>query len=252
MNMTKTLCLVAVIALGGVARAQATSSGAPPASAPDAHAAPDPSGNDTSAVPTAAPSEPVVVEAPAPKKRDRGEFLVAVKVGGLFPQAFSRLDSSYLVDLEVGWALPVLRHHLAITVEAAFTDPEADGRQADPRLDAAGGMYSWHLEQRELILGVNLIYRHPIGRLTPYVGVGPRLFLLESKVSGKAGTAKIATSSEQSTTGGAGIPVGLGIRLGPGDLFLEVALNISPITHTTTGDSNTGSISLALGYRLIF
>ena len=189
----------------------------------------------------------------AQPKKDRGEVMVAVKVGGLFAEPFSKLGASYLVDLEIGYALPVLKHRLAITLEGAFTAPEANGASTDPRLDAsAGGAYSWHLQQLEGILGLSLVYRHPIGRLTPYVGLGPRLFLLESKVSGTAGTTGIATSTEVSTKVGAGIPVGLGIRLGAGDLFAELALNIGPINHTITGASNTGSLSLAAGYRVIF
>jgi hypothetical protein len=77
---------------------------------------------------------------------------------------------------------------------------------------------------------------------------------LKSIVSGQAGTAKIIESNEVSTKIGGGIPVGLGIRLGPGDLFLEFALNICNIDHRTTGDESVGvsSLSLAAGYRLIF
>jgi hypothetical protein len=218
---------------------------------PDQPTAPEPpGGSDTAGTPA---GEPAATVSAAPQKRDRGEFLIAVKAGGLFAEAFSRLGASYLVDVELGYALPVLKHRLAITVEAAYTAPENDGSTHDPRLDAsAGGAYNWHLEQRELILGLTLIYRHPIGRLTPYIGVGPRLFLLESKVSGSASGTKIITTTEDSTKVGAGIPLGLGFRLGPGDLFLELAINVSPIDHKATGDSNTGSIGLTLGYRFVF
>lgn len=203
--------------------------------------------------PTPAPaSAPVATVTASQKKKDRGDFTVAVKVGALFPQAFSKLETSYLVDLEIGWALPVLKHRLAITVDGAFTDPQANGSTSDPRLDASGGTYSWHLEQRELMFGLTLWYRHPIGRWIPYIGVGPRLFLLESLVNGKAGSAGIVTSSEDSTKVGAGIPIGVGFTLGPGHLFAELALNIAPIDHRTTGDDNTGSLSLSLGYRVVF
>lgn len=190
------------------------------------------------------------ISQPAMKERDRGEVLVAVKAGGLVARGFSQLTGSYLVDVELGYALPVLKHRLALTLDAAFTAPQASGTQTDPRIDGNGGTYGWKLEQRELIFGLTLIYRHPIGRLTPYIGVGPRLFLLQSKTSGGVAGTAISTSAEQSTKVGAGIPLGLGFRLWRGDLFVEVALNISPIDHTTTGDSNTGSLSCALGYRL--
>jgi hypothetical protein len=196
-----------------------------------------------------APSATVTEAAPA---KDRGEILVAVKVGGLVARGFSDLTGSYLVDVEFGYALPVLKHRLAITLEGAFTAPEASGTQTDPRIDGNGGVYNWKLQQQEVILGLSLVYRHPIGRWIPYVGVGPRLFLLQSKVSGTVGATPISTSNEQSTKVGAGIPIGVGFHLGPGHLFLEIALNIAPIDHRVTGDSNTGSLSFALGYRLGF
>ncbi len=199
----------------------------------------------------AAQAQEATVVEPAPK-RDRGQVLLAVKGGALLPYGFSKLGASYLVDLELGYALPVLKHRLAITLEGAFTAPEASGSTTDPRLDASAGSYSWHLSQRELILGVSLVYRHPIGRLTPYVGVGPRLFLLDSRITGTAGSAAISQSSEVSTKVGAGIPVGLGFHVGPGDLFAELQINISAIDHRVTGDTNTGSLALAAGYRFVF
>jgi hypothetical protein len=199
---------------------------------------------------TTTTSTTVTEAAPA---HDRGQVLVAVKGGVLLPYGFSKLGASYLVDVELGYALPVLHHRLAITVEGAFTAPQASGSTTDPRLDAStGGTYSWQIAQREVILGLNLIYRHPLGRFTPYVGIGPRMFLLDSRVNGNASGAPISQSSEVSTKFGVGIPVGLGVHLGPGDLFAELQLNVSPMDHLTTGPTNTGSIALAAGYRLIF
>jgi Outer membrane protein beta-barrel domain len=186
------------------------------------------------------------------RARDRGQLLVAPKLGVLLPYGFSSLGASYLVGIEIGYALPVLAHRLAVTIDGALSSPEASGTTTDARLDASGGSYAWHLSQREVILGATLVYRHPIGRLTPYAGVGPRLFLLDSRVTGTAGSAAIAQSSETSTKVGAGIPVGVGFRVGPGDFFAELRLDIAALDHRTTGDSNTGSLSLAAGYRFIF
>jgi hypothetical protein len=182
---------------------------------------------------------------------DRGQFLVAIKAGGMVARGFSRLTGSYLVDAELAYALPVLKHRLAIAIEGAFTAPEATGSQTDARIDGNGGTYAWKLEQREVILGASLIYRHMLGRWIPYIGVGPRVFLLQSKVSGTVGMTPVAVSGEQSTKVGAGVPLGLGLRLGPGDLFLEVSLAIAAIDHRTTGDSNTGSLGFQLGYRFM-
>ena len=192
-------------------------------------------------------------EAPPPKK-DRGEIQLAVKVGGLFSEPFSALGPSYLVDLELGYVLPVWRHHLAVSLEGAYTAPTADGKQSDARLDASGGSYAWHLEQREAILGVTFFYRHPIKRFIPYVGIGPRIFLLQTRVQGQAGASPIDLSTETSTKIGAGIPIGCGFVLGPGHLFAELGLILGNIDHTTTGNVAVGvsSITLALGYRLSF
>jgi hypothetical protein len=200
----------------------------------------------------AAAGQPATAAVTTVPARDRGQILIAPKLGVLLPYGFSSLRASYLVGLELGYALPVLRHRLAVTLAGEFTAPEASGTGTDPRLDAAAGAYSWHLSQRELILGVSLVYRHRIGRLVPYAGVGPRLFLLDSRVEGAAGGATISQSSEVSTKVGAGVPVGLGVQLGPGDLFAELELQLAPIDHRTTGSANSGSLSLALGYRLVF
>jgi len=189
------------------------------------------------------------VQATAPTGPDRGQLLLAAKVGGLFAEPFSSLGASYLVDLELGWALPVLKHRLAITVEGAYTAPEADGSGNAPQ--TAQGVYTWHLQQREGLLGLSLVYRHKIGRWTPYVGFGPRLFLLQSTINGASGATAFATSSEVSTKIGLGAPVGVGVRLGPGDLFVEFSVAWAPIDHSVTGTSNVGSLAVAAGYRFV-
>lgn len=190
--------------------------------------------------------EAVQKQAPA---HDRGQLLVAAKVGGLFAEPFSKLGASYLVDVEVGYALPVWKHRLAVALDGAYTAPEASGSGADAQVQS--GMYSWHLQQRQGILGVSLFYRHPLGRVTPYLGVGPRLFLLQSEIDGASGGATIHQSSEVSTKVGVGVPLGVGVRLGPGDLFVEASLLWAPIDHQITGDSSTGAITASLGYRFV-
>ena len=187
--------------------------------------------------------------APAPAAaRDRGELLLAPRAGALVPYGFSSLGASYVVGVEAGWALPVLRHRLAVTVSGDFTAPEASGSATD----ATTGAYDWHLAQRETILGLSLVYRHPLGRVTPYAGLGPRLFLLDSRVDGSAGGAHIAQSREQSTQAGGGAFAGVGVRVGPGDLFAELRVDASPIDHRTTGPTSTGALAIAAGYRIFF
>ena len=194
----------------------------------------------------------VALAASPASARDRGELLLAPRAGVLLPYGFSPLGASYLVGVEIGWALPVLKHRLAVTLAGDFTAPEASGSATDARLDASAGAYSWHLSQREVIVGLSLVYRHPLGRVTPYAGVGPRLFLLDARIDGNAGGAHIAQSREQSTQVGGGAVVGLGVRAGPGELFGELRVDASPIDHRTTGPSNTGALGIAAGYRVTF
>src|SRR5205814_10336264 len=82
--------------------------------------APDPGDDSTPVAPPAPYEAPAATVTRAKPKRDRGEFLVAVKLGGLFAQAFSRLGASYLVDLELGYALPVPKHPLALPLACPF------------------------------------------------------------------------------------------------------------------------------------
>ncbi|MCA1662996.1 MAG: outer membrane beta-barrel protein [Myxococcales bacterium] len=193
----------------------------------------------------AAADETITQTAPS---RDRGQLLVAAKIGGLFSEPFSKLGASYLVDVEIGYALPVLEHRLAIAIDGAYTAPESDGSGINPQI-ANGGAYSYNLQQREGIVGLTLYYRQPIGRVTPYIGVGPRLVFLQSEADGSAGSTPIHTSSEVSTKVGVGVPLGVGLRLGPGDLFVEAGLLYAGIDHNITGSSNTGALTVSLGYR---
>jgi hypothetical protein len=184
--------------------------------------------------------------------RMKSHLTLAVKAGGLFAQPFSKLGTSYLLDVELGWVFRALHNHLAVTADAAYTAPKASGTRMDPRLDQSGGSYTWNLEQRELVLGLSVMYRVPMKKLLLYAALGPRVFLLQSKVHGTAGSAPISTSTEQSTKVGLGIPLGIGYHMGPGHLVFEVNTMVSGLSHKTTGSSNTGSLSTALGYRFLF
>jgi hypothetical protein len=148
-------------------------------------------------------------------RAEKGEFLIGLKGGGVFPQPFSKLDTSYLLDFEIGSTLPVLQRRLTLLLDIGLTQPTADGSSSDPRLGMSGASYTWHLDQRELIAGASLVYRQPGQRWNPFVGIGPRLFFLESTVSGQAGMTPIASSNELSVKVGVGVPFGIEIRAGP-------------------------------------
>jgi hypothetical protein len=185
---------------------------------------------------------------------DRGAVIIGLKAGGTFSEPFSPLGPSYLVGVELGYLLPFAHRSIAILVDGAFTEPGASGGTTDPRVTSNGGAYTWNLTQREVLIGLTLMYRLHIGtgRVAPYIGVGPRVWLLQSKLVGEAGAGNpISESNEQSTKFGVSAPLGVDIGLGPGRLFIEAQVMWAPIDHRSTGDSSVGAINGALGYRLL-
>jgi hypothetical protein len=186
--------------------------------------------------------------APAPA-RDRGEWMVAARAGAFLPEPFSPLGASFLAGVEAGWALPPWKHRFVIVADAGVTAPEAAGHAASP---SVGGAYAWHVQLREIAFGLSLYYRHPIGRFTPYLGVGPRLLVVDSAVEGAAGAQPFAPTRQTSAHVGAGVVPGFAIAAGPGQAFVELPLCFARAVERATGEFNAGSIALAFGYRVWF
>ncbi len=172
-------------------------------------------------------------------------------------QAFSDLGVAPAVEVEVGYRLPFLGRRFGVFVAAGYQYTYASGSGADDRLAAEGGTpypggYSWDLDEHAMTVTFGVL-----GRLfpdtdvfSPYLWVGPRVFLLESVMNGGAGGAEFGENTETSTEIGVGAGVGIEYLLGPGPLFAEIEMGWSPLPHAVTGDSSTGQIGLALGYRL--
>jgi hypothetical protein len=202
------------------------------------------------APPTTPATTPTQLDAAAPK-HDRGAFVLGVKAGGLFPEPFSPLGPSFLVDVEVGYLLPLLSRGLALVADVGYSQPEATGMQSDPRL--ASGSASWSLTERELMIGATALYRATwigTGRVAPYLGIGARMWLLQSHTDGQAGSAAIRPSDESSLRFGLSVPLGVDIRLGRGALFVEALLLWAPVAQLTTGEASLGALAASLGYRL--
>jgi hypothetical protein len=196
---------------------------------------------------------------------DRGAFVFGAGVGALFGQPFTggRLGVSYLVDVQLGYVLPVADRSLGVLLDVGYSEPQASGSGSDPRVGATTppasamtvtpGMYSWSLTQRQLITGFTVLYRMTFinhGRIAPYLGIGPRLFFNQSLTMSPPGANMISQTTEQSMTVGLSVPLGLDIALGPGRLFIEALLLWAPIDHRITGDSSVGSVDALVGYRL--
>lgn len=188
----------------------------------------------------------------------RGKILVGAKAGAAFAQPFG-FGASFLVGVEVGWVLPKLPtigEGLTLAVDLAYTQPEAAGDATDPRVGVNGGNYHWSVTQRELTLGITVLYRAPFiagGKFVPYLGIGPRFFFLQQSTGGQAGDGtSLAGYNEQASRTGLGVPLGADLAVGPGRVFLEAQLMWAPLNTNVTGSGSTGAITVAAGYRFLF
>jgi len=185
-------------------------------------------------------------------RRDAGAILLAGKFGGA--ASFNGLSPFPTVGLEVGYLFGGTGGQIAAALAAEYTAPSADGKQTEsfsPERIPGAGTYSWELRQKELVLQPTFFYRLAglVPRLTPYAGIGPRFYFLESVVRGKAGGESFQDTPERSTKLGFGVPLGAELELGPGGLFAELLPQWGPLKHATTGDTHLGGMSLFVGYR---
>ena len=215
-----------------------------PAPAP-APAAPPPSSPEEPGPGRSTGAEPGAEETP----KSQGGLLAGAKVGGLL--SFGGLDPNARVGLELGYVFPWMNRSVALLLDADYAAPKSSGSQSgDPRVE--GGTYDWHLTEQMLALMPVVMFRYTkLGAVVPYIGVGPRIYLLKSTVRGAVGSVEIPETTEQSTKVGFGVPLGAEIKVGPGGLIGELLLDYGTLDHTATGSSSTGALSLAIGYRFL-
>lgn len=180
--------------------------------------------------------------------REGGGLLAGAKVGGVVP--FGGLSPNVTAGLEVGYVFPWLHRSFAAAIDLDYAAPKSSGTVNDPRV--TGGKYTWHLTEQELSLMPVVMYRLTLLRkVTPYIGIGPRIYFLRSTVRSNEGKPSFQETTEQSTKVGFGVPIGAEIPLGPGGLLAEVLLQYGSLDHTATGTSNTGGLNLSVGYRIL-
>lgn len=185
-------------------------------------------------------------ESPAPA------FEVSLKAGVHLPQIANPLTTSFDGVLKVGYGLPFLERRLQVFLDLAYTQPQVTVTGADARVP--GGTFTSTTILRDLAtsLGLCFFILEPARALVPYVSAGVRVHFLRAETSGSAGTAPFGAWSETDTRFGAVFAGGAGYRLGPGRVLGELAFNIVPVDQRLTGLSNASSMSLLLGYGLLF
>ena len=205
----------------------------------------------STSAPTPPPPPPPTSEEPRAEEppKAHGGLLAGAKVGGLL--SFGGLNPNARVGLELGYVFPWLNRSFAFLIDADYAAPKSSGSQAgDPRVQ--GGTYDWHLTEQILAIQPTVMYRFTkLKSVVPFIGIGPRIYMLRSTVRGAVGSVEIPETTEQSTKVGLGVPFGAEIKLGPGALIGELLFEYGSLDHTATGDSNTGALSLAIGYRLL-
>lgn len=183
-------------------------------------------------------------------QNDRGAPLVGAKIEVLLPQAFSPLKTHVLAELEAGYLFPFARRLLGATASFAFSMPSTSGSGlADARVP--GGSYNYSSSEQHFLIGITAWANFPLGRVVPYLGIGPRIYAVRTLSSGDAGGEAILETLETSTQIGVGLPVGVNVMLGPGRIFGEFQLLWAGINQKSTGDGSIGSMTIGAGYRLV-
>ncbi len=184
---------------------------------------------------------------------DEAAFVASGKIGGIM--SFNGLNPFVVGGVQLGWIFGGTNQRMAALLDVTYTAPSADGKQTDERLeyDEASGEYSWSIVQKELVFQPTFVYRFTSqSKLVPFVGLGPRIYLLQTTGEGEANGEKILQSTEQSMKFGAGLPFGAEYTLGPGGVFAEALLEWAPLDHRITGDTSLLAANLFLGYRARF
>ena len=183
---------------------------------------------------------------------------LAPHIGVGFSQPFSELGAAPLYGIEVGYLLPFdvgsVSRPLALQLDVQFTNPGADGSGQDPNLGLEGATYSWELTQRMLLIDLHGLWRFMTAGqgLSAYALLGPRLYLMESVLTGDGNGADFGETRETNTEVGLLVGGGVEYTLGPGAVFGSLEIGYSNLDQQTTGSANTGSLVLDVGYRFMF
>ena len=186
---------------------------------------------------------------------ERGGLLGAgvsagLKLGAGFSQPFDDLGSAFATELEVGYLLPFADRSLAIIASGAYSAPKAEGKGlTDARLPGSA-QYALTQQTAAISLGLTYRLRLPLPMLRPYASLGPRLFLMRTKIDGSAGGQAFGPNEETVTRVGLFGALGAELHFGPGAALLELSLAWARIDNYVLRDTSVGALSISLGYRI--
>lgn len=195
-------------------------------------------------------------ESPAQSRANLG-LVLGGKVGGGLGAPFSDFGATPVLELELGYMLPVggaLDRHIQLFVTGQYVQPTVDGTASDPDPRLPGdGIVRYEVTQQELALSLGALYRFDLGTqlLMPYGGLGGRMYLLNTKVKGSAGGVAYGENEETQTDFGLVLLGGVDIFLGPGALLAELSFGWAALDGFVMRDTNLGALNLAVGYRLM-
>lgn len=178
-----------------------------------------------------------------------GALVIGGRIGAIFPQPFTALDSHVAFGIELGYRLPFADQRLEIMFDAGYSPPHNSFSLNRPEKGAA---YDGTVAEEELHFSLGPRVR-VMERKSPWnvtIAAGGRLYLLKSFSNGSRAGQSFAEFSEQSTELGFFAALGGEYALGPGVIFLDVDFGYAKIPHQITGDVNTGNITPTLGYRV--
>jgi hypothetical protein len=187
----------------------------------------------------------------APVSTTSGAVLLGGKLRGIASQR--GLEPFMHAGIELGYIFPALDRSLGALLQVEYSVPSAEGNmdQSFGQERVPGGGFRSQLLQKELVLQPTFLYRMTslFDSITPFVGLGLRVYLLESIITAKAEDETIEETTERSTEFGGGLPIGAEFALGPGALTGEVMLQWGPLSHLLSG--HLSGVSAFAGYRVL-
>jgi opacity protein-like surface antigen len=186
----------------------------------------------------------------------RETITAGLKAGVGISQPFSDLGTGPQFEIEGGYTLPWLEHRLRALLQVGYERTGASKDVDDARVGDPG--YGFDLTEDKLTVMPAIfgqLWSPGARRWNPYAALGPRIFMLRTKVDAKSDGdpgASFGGSNEKNTEIGFGVHLGVEYNLWKGALLGELQTVWSKLDHRTTGDTNTGSLGVNVGYRLKF